>query len=69
MPSLQAVVRPLTCCFRVQIANFTSQLQDNRTIATRFLVLFHVKKWSQRIIVMQIKFHGHFAADISPNNR
>ena len=69
MPSLQAVVRPLTCCFRVQIANFTSQLQDNRTIATRFLVLFHVKKWSQRIIVMQINSYSHLVADISPNSR
>ena len=33
MPHLQAVVRPRTCCFWVQIADFTSPLQDNRTIA------------------------------------
>ena len=68
MPRLQAVVRPLAANFSVKIADFASQTQDNRTIDSRFLVLFHAKKWSQKIIVMQINFYGRLAADISPKN-
>ena len=69
MPRLQAVVRPLMCRFGGKIADFTSRLQDNRTIVARFLVLFHAKECSQRIIVMQINLYDHLLADNSPNNR
>ena len=43
MPHLQAVVRPLTFCLSAKIADLTSRLQDNRTIAARFLLRFHAK--------------------------
>ena len=69
MPRLQAVVRPLAGNFLAKITDFVSRTQDNRTIVTRFLVLFHAKKWLQGIIVMHINFYGQLAADISPNNR
>ena len=54
--------------FLVKIADYASRTQDNRTIAARFLVLFHAKKWSQRIIGLHINFYGQLVADISPNN-
>ena len=39
--------------------------QDSRTVAARFLVLFHAKK-SQRIIVMQINLYSHLGGQIFP---
>ena len=66
MPRLQAVEQPLVGNFLVKIRRLT---QDNRTTAARFLVLFHAKKWSQRIIVMQINFYGQLVAIISPSNQ
>ena len=44
MPRLQAVVRPLAGNFLVKIADFASRTQNNRTIASRFLVLFSGQK-------------------------
>ena len=69
MPRLQAVVRPLSTGFRVKIADFTSRLQDNRTIAVRFLTIFPTLKWSQRTICIQINLYDQLAADLSPNNQ
>ena len=68
MPCLQAAVRPLAAGFMVKIADFTSRLQDNCTIAARFFTIFPTLKWSQRIICMQINFYDQLVAEFSPNN-
>ena len=56
-----------TTNFWGKIADSASRTLDGRTIAARFFVLFQAKKWSQRIIAMQINFCGQLVADISPN--
>ena len=65
MPRLQAAVGRLMGRFLGKIADFTSQMQNNCTIASQFLVCFHVIRWSQKTIDMHINFYSQLVADLS----